>query len=321
LGGGGPMERQESSHRVKLTAIACFILAILLCASPCGAQFVDVDEIADIDYVIEDNFLEVLGTANLYPGAYVDYGVYAYTGCTVNVYGGEIGDGFFVGLYTGEPSPVVTVYGMDFALDGVPLDPSATQFSVDPYDGGILTGIYGNGDPIYLWFISDVPIYLQYPDTGITSEVTIDIKPGSDKNNINLKSRGVVPVAVLTTDDFDAGTVDPATVQFAGAAPVCWKLKDVDDDGDDDMMFHFRTQDLNLDQDSTEATLTGQTTQGVLIEGSDEVRIVPCCRRSLINRFSRDIRPVRNCRNRNPIISSVKSCKRNVYNGRHQSNR
>lgn len=34
--------------------------------------------------------------------------------------------------------------------------------------------------------------------------VTVDIKPGSTPNSINLKSRGVVPVAVLTTGDFDA---------------------------------------------------------------------------------------------------------------------
>jgi len=45
-------------------------------------------------------------------------------------------------------------------------------------------------------------------------EVDIDIKPGSDPNSINLKSKGVVPVAVLTTDGFDASTVDPETVGF-----------------------------------------------------------------------------------------------------------
>lgn len=320
MGESGAMEKQKNRIRIKLTTIVWCILAILLCASPCGAQFVvDVNEIADIDYAIEDNLL-VLGTANLYPGAYIDWGVYASTGCTVNIYGGEIGDGYFVLLYTGEPIPVVTVYGTDFALDGVPLDPLADYFMTDSSGYGVLTGTYENGDPIDLLFYSDVPIFLRSPQPS-DIEVTIDIKPGSNKNNINLKSWGIVPVAVLTTDDFDAGTVDPATVEFAGAAPVRWKLADVDHDGDDDMMFHFRTWELDLDQDSTEATLTGQTTQGVLIEGSDEVRIISFCRRNLRNRFSRDIRPVWNCRNRNPIRSSGKSCKCNVYNGRHKSDR
>ena len=292
MGESGAMEKQKNSVIVKLTTIAWCILAILLCAAPCSAQFVDVGETADIDYAIEDDFLLVLGTANLYPGAYVGWGVYAFNGCTVNIYGGEIGDGFYIELFAGEPSAVVTVYGTNFALDGVPLDPLATQFSVNIFYGGVLTGTYGNGDPIDLWFLSDVPINLQPLDTQPPQPpdtmMAIDIKPGNDQNNINLKSKGVVPVAILTTEDFDAATVDPATAEFAGAAPERWKLEDVDDDGDDDLMFHFRTQDLvDLGQDSTEATLTAQLTGGpitiqstaqgsggTIVSGTDEVRII-----------------------------------------------
>lgn len=44
--------------------------------------------------------------------------------------------------------------------------------------------------------------------------VVIDIKPGSDPNAINPRSKGVIPVAILTTDTFDAQSVDPSTVQF-----------------------------------------------------------------------------------------------------------
>jgi len=105
-------------------------------------------------------------------------------------------------------------------------------------------------------------------------EVAIDIKPGSDPNSINLKSKGVVPVAVLTTDDFDASTVDPDTVLFADAAPLRWTQEDVDGDGDMDLLFHFKTQELALDEDSTEATLTGDTTDGKHIRGTDTVNIV-----------------------------------------------
>lgn len=104
--------------------------------------------------------------------------------------------------------------------------------------------------------------------------VEIDIKPGSDPNSINLKSKGVVPVAILTTEDFDASTVDPVTVIFAGAEPVRWSWDDVDRDGDDDLILHFKTQELELDENSTEATLTGSTSDGT-IEGTDTVNIVP----------------------------------------------
>jgi hypothetical protein len=83
-------------------------------------------------------------------------------------------------------------------------------------------------------------------------------------------------VAVLTTDDFDASTVDPATAVFAGAAPLRWTLEDVDGDSDADMLFHFKTQELNLTPGSTEATLSGKTLDGIwTIEGTDAVNIVP----------------------------------------------
>lgn len=105
--------------------------------------------------------------------------------------------------------------------------------------------------------------------------IMIDIKPGSDPNSINLASKGVVPVAVITTDEFDATTVDPASVNFAGAVPLRWAMEDVDGDGDIDLIFHFKTQELELDSDSTEASLTGQITDGVQIVGTDTVKNVP----------------------------------------------
>lgn len=294
------MENKNKGHiRTKFSIVVGFILAVLLLSVPCGAQtcyddgYVDVGEVADINCAIEDNFLMVLGTANLYPGAYVDWGIYAFNGCTINIYGGSIGDGFYIMLFSGQPSPVVTVYGSDFAVDYVPLDPSATQFSVNPNTGGILTGTYENGDPIYLWFISDVPIYLQPTDTGTTSEMKIDIKPGNEQNNINLKSKGVVPVAILTTDNFDATTVDPTTALLAGASPARWTLTDVDGDGDTDILFHFDTETLNLNESSTEATMTAQlksqnspmimtamsmsmplSGSGATVSGTDKVKII-----------------------------------------------
>jgi len=107
--------------------------------------------------------------------------------------------------------------------------------------------------------------------------VDIDIKPGSYPNSINLGSKGVVPVAVLTTVDFDASTVDPASVHFsdADASPVRWVMEDVDYDGDMDMLFFFKTQELGLTAASTEATLTGATFGGQPIVGTDTVNIVP----------------------------------------------
>ena len=75
---------------------------------------------------------------------------------------------------------------------------------------------------------------------------------------------------------FDATTVDPTTVDFAGAAPVHWAMEDVDSDGDTDMIFHFKTQKLvDLTASSTTATLTGSTYGGETISGTGSVNIVP----------------------------------------------
>jgi len=106
-------------------------------------------------------------------------------------------------------------------------------------------------------------------------DVVIDIKPWSDPNPINLKSKGVIPVAILTTDEFDAATVDPDTVLFAGAAPVHYAMEDVDHDGDMDMILHFNTQETDIRPGDTEATLTAQTYDGKAFFGTDSVRTIP----------------------------------------------
>jgi YVTN family beta-propeller protein len=116
------------------------------------------------------------------------------------------------------------------------------------------------------------------PDAKIL--VTIDIKPGSDPNSINPKSKGVIPVAILTTSTFDATTVDPTTVRFGPTGtettPVQSALKDVDGDGDTDMILHFVTQKTGLQCGDTSASLTGETLDGQMIQGSDAVKTAGC---------------------------------------------
>lgn len=105
--------------------------------------------------------------------------------------------------------------------------------------------------------------------------VDIDIKPGSDPNSIHPRSNGVIPVAILTTEDFDATTVDPETVVFAGASPVHYAIKDVDKDRDYDLILHFRTQDTDIAPGNDAACLTGETYDGIPIIGCDSIRTVP----------------------------------------------
>ena len=105
--------------------------------------------------------------------------------------------------------------------------------------------------------------------------VQIDVR-----STINVRSKGVIPVVIFTTDDFDATTVDASTVRFgpgnAAEAHGTGHLEDVDGDGDLDMVLHFKTQDAAIPCGATSATLTGQTTGGQEFEGTDTITTTGC---------------------------------------------
>ena len=121
-------------------------------------------------------------------------------------------------------------------------------------------------------------------------EVDVDIKPGSFPNSINMGSHGVIPVAFLTDEDFDASTIDPATVTLRGEdfadglvklrgkkdAPVPMaNLEDVDNDGDLDLMVHLETEKLADYGLEADCELGALTYDGYVVSGSDSIQIVP----------------------------------------------
>lgn len=55
----------------------------------------------------------------------------------------------------------------------------------------------------------------------------VDIKPSSCPNPLNVKAKGVLPVAILGTGEFDATQVDPASVTLEGVSPLRWDWEDV----------------------------------------------------------------------------------------------
>ena len=109
-------------------------------------------------------------------------------------------------------------------------------------------------------------------------QAIIDIKPGSYPNSINPNSKGVIPVAILTTEDFDATNIDPQSVEFGpnGATEThgIGHIEDSDNDGDNDLVLHFRTQETGISEGDTEACLTGQTYNGETIQGCDAIKTV-----------------------------------------------
>jgi len=113
-------------------------------------------------------------------------------------------------------------------------------------------------------------------------QVTIDIKPGSFPNSINRRSKGKIPVAILSTADFDAParvdwasltfgrTGDERSLAFCDSSP-----EDVNGDGLPDLVCHFSTQLTGFDAGDTEGVVKGRNIDGTAITGRDSVRIVP----------------------------------------------
>ena len=121
--------------------------------------------------------------------------------------------------------------------------------------------------------------------TVVRAPIDIDVKPGSDVNPLNLNGNGVVPIAVLGRAGFDVSDLIPSTV-LAGvdgdnASPVNGgHIEDVNGDGIDDYVFHFREYQLGVAVGTpalseVEIILTAEGLSGVFFAGSDWVRINP----------------------------------------------
>jgi hypothetical protein len=115
---------------------------------------------------------------------------------------------------------------------------------------------------------------------GLQPGVRIDIRPNGQANRINPASDRLVPVAILSEAGFDAASVVADTARFGAtgteAAPVRVTVRDVDGDGDSDMVLRFRIHDTGIQCGQASALLTGQTSSGHTIAASDVIRTVGC---------------------------------------------
>jgi hypothetical protein len=110
--------------------------------------------------------------------------------------------------------------------------------------------------------------------------VAMDIKPDDVPNTLNLRSRGVVPIAILTTEQFDATSIDLTSLRFGVSGKEAAALRavfdDVDGDGDTDLLVFFRSQDTTVDCETLFTYISGVTLTGVSIAGTDSVAMVVC---------------------------------------------
>lgn len=112
--------------------------------------------------------------------------------------------------------------------------------------------------------------------------VSIDIKPGSDPNCFNNDGHGVIPVAILSSHDFDATRVDPSSVsldgqsiRIVGKGKTLAHIEDANGDGLDDLVVQIEDEDGIYQEGDTLAIIMGDTFDGISIVGTDAIRIVP----------------------------------------------
>jgi len=112
-------------------------------------------------------------------------------------------------------------------------------------------------------------------------DVSIDIKPDSEINPINTKSKGKIPVAIFSTADFDAPSmVDTTSLTFGRTGDETSlsfcnkKAEDVNNDGLLDLVCHFYTQATGFHFGNTEGSLKGQTLDGISLRGIDNISVV-----------------------------------------------
>jgi probable HAF family extracellular repeat protein len=186
-----------------------------------------------------------------------------------------LGPGTYFALFTPQTSPINDV--------GRLLD-----FATNPFDyrgeAAIVIGSFNpsTGLPV------PVPPHLDLARSAVrilgiapvSRLVSIDVRPRSDTNRLDPDSNREINVAILSLDGFNALTVDPNTVRFGAtgneAAPVDVARRDVDGNGQRDMVLRFEIQDTEIECGDTSATLTGQTFNGESILGSGAIKTVQC---------------------------------------------
>jgi hypothetical protein len=155
-------------------------------------------------------------------------------------------------------------------------DPTTDQLVPTGIVGTVEGPVGGCGTVATFSGVRNFSVFVGFSST----EVEIDIKPGSDPNCFNSDEKGVIPLAILGSADFDAATVDPFTVSLDGAevrlkgkSGNAGSLEDVNGDGVQDLVVQIIDEGGYSPGDSV-ATLSGLTFDGITIEGEDSICIV-----------------------------------------------
>jgi len=135
-----------------------------------------------------------------------------------------------------------------------------------------------NPDPVIV-VVDGVEISVTPGEETMVSK--IDIKPRSRRNRIILWRWGHIPVAILSSEGFDApNDVERSTITFGKTGDedslvrCARRARDVNRDGLKDLICVFRTRDTGFEVGDTVGILKSETSDGINIQGSDSVIII-----------------------------------------------
>ena len=179
------------------------------------------------------------------------------------------------------PADAGSVSALDARIDNFVLPATGKYFiGVSSFPGMFVNAttlssgeLRANSSGAYTLIISGV--------TPSTLQINILIKPDTTAvARINPASKGRIPVALLSSADFDAMEVDPESLTFGAEGTEqsferCnWRGRDYNGDGRLDRVCHFDNQLASFEVGDTEGVIRGATKSGKQFEGRGWLKVL-----------------------------------------------
>jgi hypothetical protein len=109
--------------------------------------------------------------------------------------------------------------------------------------------------------------------------IAIDVRPNNAGNKVFPNKSGKLPVALLSSAEFNAVQVNPASLKFGSGEAAITEVPDIEDvDGQfgADMVARFNVQDAGIFCGDSDVTLAGETYAGEPFASTDSIDASAC---------------------------------------------